>query len=681
MEQNADSLGPLVRHRLESWKEIAVYLKRDIRTVQRWEKHEDLPVHRHLHARASTVYAFPRELDAWTQKRQLLASTAETGPRAIRSLAVLLSRKWIWLALGAAVAATGIAAWKLSPPAEAPSLGTRRVWLTPDVDHLGSVSQDGKLLCFRDGETADLAVMQSGGNKVRRLTQKPPQARIGGAFWPVFSRQARWITYSWELADVVDLRVIGIDGSGERVLARHPDLFRISALDVSPDDQWILAWSQARDGSKRLLLVDSTTGALRTVAELGFHGPLHAGFSPDGGFIAYDLPDDRNSGERDVFVQRLEDGTQSALVQHSGQDWFWGWAPNGQVLFGCDRTGTVDAWTVAVANGKPAGEPKLVQRNVGPIRPMNFTRNGSFYFGLRSRLTDVLIAEVDPTTGMPSGKRVSATDQHVGENHSPDWSSDGKWLAYVRHPPQYAAENRHLISIRPSAGGPGRELMADVPVIEMMRWTRDGHGFLVAGRDVHERSGVFRIDASTGAASTIVLDQSPQGTYHEPLNTADGRRIFYKRRQGSAEPAPLFVLDVASGRETEFLPSVYRLSLSPDGNTLAYCTFDEQHERITTIPVSGGKPVELAELPREGRLVSLAWSHDGRWVFFARRGLLWRVPAQGGAPEKTGFEEEAMRELRMHPDGKRIAFTAGSSARGEVWVMENLLGTLRPFDR
>jgi DNA-binding transcriptional regulator YiaG len=34
---------------LESWKEIAAYLKRDVTTVQRWEKRERLPVHRHVH--------------------------------------------------------------------------------------------------------------------------------------------------------------------------------------------------------------------------------------------------------------------------------------------------------------------------------------------------------------------------------------------------------------------------------------------------------------------------------------------------------------------------------------------------------------------------------------------------------------------------------------------------------
>jgi TolB-like protein len=51
--------------RLDSWKEIAAYLGRDVRTVQRWAKNEALPIHRKLHKKKSSVYAFKRELDQW----------------------------------------------------------------------------------------------------------------------------------------------------------------------------------------------------------------------------------------------------------------------------------------------------------------------------------------------------------------------------------------------------------------------------------------------------------------------------------------------------------------------------------------------------------------------------------------------------------------------------------------
>jgi TolB-like protein/lipoprotein NlpI len=62
--------SPLPGKKLDSWGEIASYLGREVRTVQRWERTEGLPVHRHEHKKKSTVYAFTGELDAWIKNRQ-----------------------------------------------------------------------------------------------------------------------------------------------------------------------------------------------------------------------------------------------------------------------------------------------------------------------------------------------------------------------------------------------------------------------------------------------------------------------------------------------------------------------------------------------------------------------------------------------------------------------------------
>src|SRR5437762_6326915 len=50
--------------RLDSWKEIAAYLKHSERTVRRWQE-EGLPIHRHAHKKRAGVYAYKPELDAW----------------------------------------------------------------------------------------------------------------------------------------------------------------------------------------------------------------------------------------------------------------------------------------------------------------------------------------------------------------------------------------------------------------------------------------------------------------------------------------------------------------------------------------------------------------------------------------------------------------------------------------
>ena len=68
------ALPAMKQNRLDSWKEIAAYLQREIRTVQRWEKGEGLPIHRHYHQRIGSVYAFKEEIDAWSRSRASLQS-------------------------------------------------------------------------------------------------------------------------------------------------------------------------------------------------------------------------------------------------------------------------------------------------------------------------------------------------------------------------------------------------------------------------------------------------------------------------------------------------------------------------------------------------------------------------------------------------------------------------------
>jgi TolB-like protein/Tfp pilus assembly protein PilF len=55
--------------RLDSWKEIAVFLKRGVRTVQRWEATEGLPVRRHQHRKLGSVFALKSEVSAWWKSR------------------------------------------------------------------------------------------------------------------------------------------------------------------------------------------------------------------------------------------------------------------------------------------------------------------------------------------------------------------------------------------------------------------------------------------------------------------------------------------------------------------------------------------------------------------------------------------------------------------------------------
>jgi TolB-like protein len=82
-----------VTDRLDSWKEIARYLNRSVRTVRRWECQEGLPVHRHAHRALASVYALKSEVAAWRESHALRstarAPVADTAAGSVLSIAVL----------------------------------------------------------------------------------------------------------------------------------------------------------------------------------------------------------------------------------------------------------------------------------------------------------------------------------------------------------------------------------------------------------------------------------------------------------------------------------------------------------------------------------------------------------------------------------------------------------------
>jgi len=117
--------------RLDSWKEIAAYLNRDVTTVQRWEKREGMPVHRHLHDKLGSVYAWRAELDTWARGRNLPAAqengddASSPSPSAISARSAILASRTKWtflLPLAAGIVALAIGVIFVRPTLEMPAL-------------------------------------------------------------------------------------------------------------------------------------------------------------------------------------------------------------------------------------------------------------------------------------------------------------------------------------------------------------------------------------------------------------------------------------------------------------------------------------------------------------------------------------------------------------------------------
>src|SRR5260370_5011389 len=190
MREPSPGTAPSVRppeDRLNSWKEIAAYLNRDVTPVQRWEKREGMPVHRRLHDRMGLVYAFRADLDAWVRSRNV-ASAQEDEDNAPAPSSRAPPRSAIWtsltrwtfaLPLAAAGAALAIGAsvwfqrteyfWR-NPIADA---RFQTVTEFDGVEQAAAVSRDGHFVAFlsdRDGQM-DVWVTQVGSGQFHNLTR------------------------------------------------------------------------------------------------------------------------------------------------------------------------------------------------------------------------------------------------------------------------------------------------------------------------------------------------------------------------------------------------------------------------------------------------------------------------------------------------------------------------------
>ena len=93
---------------LDSWKEIADYLKRSIKTCQRLERELGLPIHRLEDTPKARVFAYKEEIDRWIEKTQ--HSEKETFFRKSRAKTLLIPALVIVIL---AVIAVGI--WQIFP--------------------------------------------------------------------------------------------------------------------------------------------------------------------------------------------------------------------------------------------------------------------------------------------------------------------------------------------------------------------------------------------------------------------------------------------------------------------------------------------------------------------------------------------------------------------------------------
>ena len=164
---------PPANDRLESWKDIAAYLGKDVSTLHRWEKDAGLPVYRSSQDKVRNVYAYRSELDAWQNTRRTLPADEETVNHSHTGAQV--PRWWTrWPAVAAgilvAVVVTGSLVWiawngRARTPEQVPTLDVLSragdaVLITRFENRTGEALYDGTLKLALERELSNSSVVR-----------------------------------------------------------------------------------------------------------------------------------------------------------------------------------------------------------------------------------------------------------------------------------------------------------------------------------------------------------------------------------------------------------------------------------------------------------------------------------------------------------------------------------------
>lgn len=595
-----------------------------------------------------------------------------------------LVRDYADQAEASAVARSRLAA-RLMPAATGPT--SRQVWTIPCVcDVFGDVSPDGRFVPYIDYSASGLVLHDLITGADRRLTEPKTD---GGAMAVVdltgtysFSRDGKRLAYHWRQSNNRgELRVVSLEGSGvpaNRVLFASPEIRVIEAHGWSPDGKWIAVAIRRMDRGAQLGLVSTDDGRLRVLKSIDWQLPAHMLFSPDGHYLAFDLLDD-------VFVLATDLSREIPAVVHPATERLVGWSPDGsRLLFSSDRTGATDLWALRFADGRTQGEPELLKRGIGGdsenMVTVGVTASGALYSVVyNGRNTDILQTTVDLDHGRFLSPAEPAVRTSAGANNSPEWSPDGKFLAFLTH------FNRSL-TIRSVATGEERQL----PLLRTMSyalpvygWGADSKSLIMSGTNAKGKDGIFRMDAQTGSVVLLAARDPDDGGRRltQAVESADGKFLYYRyfhaAEPGTSDFFTLVKQELATGKTAELLRrrNIAGLSFSPDGGYVAVAASTDAPDNsvaIVFVPTAGGDMREV--LRGNAPVAAQVWASDSRSLLASRGNDVWRVPLEGEATLLEMKMEAGWGRLTVHPDGRHAVFQVNKPRKPtEVWVLEDFL--------
>jgi len=623
--------------RLDSWKEIAAYLNRDVTTVQRWEKREGMPVHRHVHDKLGSVYALRVELDAWARGRKP-AAAAENGDDAPSASSDALppgaaisnwKSKWkIVLPLAAAIGvlAIGVVLWlqKIEYFWRNPIAAARFQTVT-DIDGVAqaaAVSRDGHFVAFlsdRDGQM-DVWVTQVGSGEFHNLTH----------------------------------------GSAPELV--NPS---VRTMGFSPDGSLVTFWARKQGGSSgdiSIWAVPTLGGQPRPYLE----GVAEFDWTRDVSRLAYHTP-----GPGDpLFVSdgtRRLDGRPIFTAPAGLHCHFPLWSTDSAFIYFVEGSlpDKLDIWRIAPGGGTPE---RITSHSARVTHPVLLDRRTLMYLAGDADGSGPWLYSVDVERRIPH-KLSSGLDRYT----SLAASADGRRLVVTQ-----ASPKRTLWRLR-LADSP-----AEAPAAARISLTtgtgfspRLGGEYLLYVSATSASESVWKLANGTG---TELWNGVGAQVFGGPAISPDGRSIAFSVRQHEKNVLYVMQADGTNARiVTESLDLQGNPAWAPDGQSILSAAEDRGVPHLFRIPMDGGAPVLFVQ----DYSVDPAWAPDGRFVFYSGPDIgttfsVKAVTSEAGARALPALTlTRGARHLTFLPGGRALLFLQGDIQHKNLWRLDLETGAKR----
>jgi Tol biopolymer transport system component len=639
--------------RLDSWKEIASYLRRSIRTVQQWERSEELPVHRLQHSKFGSVFAFRSELDKWQAQRTLTgeapgtpvpeptgqAPGGATGEEIAPRREARSSKKWTFLALATATAfGLMFLLWNQN---RTPGHTADYIQITNFTDSAVSpaLSPDGRMLAFMRGPSW---WENSGEIYVKLLPNGDPvpvthdsRPKYGLAFSPDGSRIAYTVhmTIVNSTSPYTAYTVSPLGGEPAQLLSNASGLTWL-------DERHVL-FSEITTGLH--MGVVTATEDRSEYRQIYFprnkRGMVHLSYASPGRKWA--LAVEMDPVWQPCRVIPLDGSSQGRQAGPTGRCTSAAWSPDGKWMYlGVEVNGENHLWRQRFPTGKPE------QITSGPTEEegVAVAADGrSLITSIGMRQQEVWIHDARGERQLSSQGYLPASEEVAGFSYTPTFSRDGKSLFYLR---------------RESPGGATELWRAD---LESGKSARIVLGFSILEYDISTDRREVVFSAQSGQTLQIwlaAMDQSapPQlvsaSAGDSPHFGPDGE-ILFRLAEGDTHYLARMNRD-GSGRSKVVPYPIGNIEyIAPDRRWItAISPLLDGSGGVVAIPTAGGAPRIIAATGGPS-----VWAPDGKFFYVylrpERKTAAIPVPAGETLPKLPPSGISRLDDLAAFP-GSRV---------------------------